>query len=307
MGELDRINGMLASLDVLRRYLLELKQKEREKPMEIEMELVHVEPEQDDPQFAELRRLLESEQWPLAVPSDLICQETEDDKYERAEGILTEALGGQIEGKRFLDFGCGEGHIVVKSIEYKPQFSLGFDVVRSGTFEWGEKHMLTNDIDRVIAEGPYDTILLYDVLDHTEHPLETLKTVHSLLSESGKVFVRCHPWSSRHGGHLYRKINKAFIHLVFDASELQKLGFEPTNTQRVIHPVATYNDWFKSTNFQFKEEIIKTPVEPFFKNNSLVKRRLFKAYADSPTEEIRTGHRFPDMISVDFCDYVLSK
>ena len=50
--------------------------------------------------FEDLKILLESDEWPEAVSNFLICNETEEDKEDRARGILN-LLSIDLKGKKF--------------------------------------------------------------------------------------------------------------------------------------------------------------------------------------------------------------
>jgi len=62
----------------------------------------------------------------------------------------------------------------------------------------------------------YDFILINDVLDHAADPLDMLEQVNKIRNPETKIVVRCHPWTSRHGTHVYKQMNKAFLHLIFN-------------------------------------------------------------------------------------------
>jgi SAM-dependent methyltransferase len=190
--------------------------------------------------FEALKDLLGSGQWPQAAPDFLICEESDKDKYERAEGILA-YMGQDIKGKKFLDFGCGEGHVAQKAVELGAESAIGYDTKQLGGLTWDSQTgncLLTTDIEKAKAGGPYDLILLYDVLDHSEDPVNILATARDMLAPQGRIYVRCHPISSRHATHLYKKINKAYIHLVFTDDELKQLGYENDIKQRTYFPQA---------------------------------------------------------------------
>jgi len=56
----------------------------------------------------ELVNLLNSKAWPHAVDPALICDiSSEQDKEDRAEGILDLIIDIHLENLKFLDFGCG--------------------------------------------------------------------------------------------------------------------------------------------------------------------------------------------------------
>ena len=193
-------------------------------------------------EFRLMKSLLHSDDWPEAVFSLQIADETsESDKAERAEGIA-DILLPPFSGKKFLDFGCSEGH-VAKYVSGEASLSVGYDIVRAETskLSWEnkkEKLLLTTDFEKVVSEGPYDIVMIYDVLDHSSaDPSEILAKAKSVLAEDGKIYLRCHPWTGRHGGHAYRKINKAFVHLVLGEDELEEMGVNLEQNRKILFPI----------------------------------------------------------------------
>lgn len=219
--------------------------------------------------------LLLSPEWPEAVPSFMICGDSEKDKAERAEGILN-FISEDLDNKKFCDFGCGEGH-VVREVSKSSLFSVGYDISSTGCLSWEkteDNFLLTTNFDKIRENGPFDIILLYDVLDHVEFPDLVLQNVFTLCSEKTKVFVRCHPWMSRHGGHLYSYINKAWVHLVFTEQELNQMGYCLPFLQKIYYPLGSYNSWFENNKFKIiKQDTIKCGIEQFFHGKS-IKNRL---------------------------------
>src|SRR5207249_2471927 len=162
----------------------------------------------------------------------LICDITSDqDKEDRAEGILDLIIDVHLENLKFLDFGCGEGHVVNRCRTQKPRMAVGFDIKKIERWEkWNKTSNVyfTDDWDEAKRLGPYNIILMYDVIDHMlmseQELIDRLKEVKESLAVNGRVYLRAHPWCSRHGTHLYYKLNKAFAHLVFTDEELKSLG-----------------------------------------------------------------------------------
>jgi 2-polyprenyl-3-methyl-5-hydroxy-6-metoxy-1,4-benzoquinol methylase len=243
--------------------------------------------------------LLNSEDWPEAAPTFLICEETEQDKLERAEGIV-DYLNVDLAGKRVLDFGCGEGH-VSQVASKTAALSVGYDLNQTGSLPWESDTgaILTTDFSRVTEQGPYDVVLLYDVLDHCDNPVAVLEQVASVATLESKIVIRCHSWMSRHGGHLYRQLNKAYIHLVFTPEELKLMGLELPNLQKYYFPINTHQGWFKEAGFEVvSHEPVKTSVERFFHRPKIVKRL--------PLDQFKG--EFPEwQMSQSFNDYVLKK
>lgn len=230
----------------------------------------------------DLEVLLQS--WPEAVPQILLCDNSEGEKTERAEGIVAEFFSTP--AQNVLDFGCGEGHLVHQLGKIHNKV-LGYDISKHNNSLWQLDGLLTDKYEIAQSHGPYDLIILYDVIDHAaqESPVAILKKAASLLAPNGKVFVRCHPWCSRHGGHLYNKKNKAYLHLLLTPEELKQLGLEPPEGQRVLYPLKTYKEWLQQAGLAVKkEEIQRHPVESFFTDTPSVSQRICTIF-DKPLSE----------------------
>lgn len=262
--------------------------------------------------FDDLKNLLELDQWPMAIPPNMICDVSADqDKQDRAEGILDIIIDVHLEGLSFLDFGCGEGHVVNQSLMQNPKTTVGYDIEKSDKWaQWTDKAFFTTNWDEVRERAPYDVVLLYDVVDHMmeENWIEKLHEVKKVMSSNGRAYVRCHPWCSRHGTHLYHQKNKAFMHLVFNDKELEELGFKQTPTRKIIHPLMTYDDLFKKAGFRVVKpaKVSKEKVEGFFYENPLIASRIKKNYISSFDHDLKTGKKFPSLqMEQQFVDIVL--
>ena len=240
-------------------------------------------------EITELRQLFRSNQWPLAVKNNHICRES--DKLSRAERIIEVVTKEKIP-KTFLDFHCGEGW-TIKAIEnYKPELAVGYDI-NPQKWDQFEEQILTTDLTKVVELAPYDTILMFDVLDHINDPVSTLKQIYNLLALDGLVFIRCHPWSSRHATHLFEQ--KAFAHLVFTESELKKMGETPRKCPSKVTSEKVYRQWFREAGFRIKSvKKEECPIEEFFTENEFVKKRI----------EDSVGHT--KHLNIEYIDYILA-
>ncbi len=249
----------------------------------------------------ELESLLSSSDWPLAIPEQMICDvASEEDKLERAEGILELIIGTNLTDRRFLDFGCGEGHCVIKADKMGAKTSVGYDISITSKKKRGVT--ITENWDDVKKNGPYDTIMAYDVLDHIEKetPVEALKKIREVLADNGKAYLRMHPWCSRHGGHLYQKLNKAFAHLIITEEELATMGHKLMPNQKVMLPLYTYRNWIVNAGLKkIEENISETQPEAFFSQEKAVLDRLLSL---NNTKEIMTFQ-----MKMNFVDYVVIK
>lgn len=241
-------------------------------------------------ELTNLRMLARSDAWPEAVPPDLICADNE--KGTQARGILREFITTSIQNKRFLDFGCGEGYITKSAKkDFGALFSVGYDIKQNSL--WDETAIFSNDFKKIKEHAPYDVIMAFDVLDHAKNPIEALKQM-KLVREQiyGRIFVRFHPWTSRHGSHLYKDLNKAYLHLIFDDKELASLGLMNQETNKSINPLEEYRIWIKEAGLTVLEEKpIIQPIEIFFTKNPILARRI-KNYNN-------------EIMELQFVDYIL--
>lgn len=310
---LKRLINVEKDLDEIKSLLKEEEKTEEEKPAVVKSQ----KPQEKSDEFQELKEIMEGNNWPMAIDPELICTMTsEQDKEDRAEGIIDLILDTNLKGLKFLDFGCGEGHIAKKIIEQNVSKSTGYDIKSNPKWEnWSMNSQglsFTDNWDKVVEEGPYDIILLYDVIDHimgsVDDLVSVLSSIKKVMNDNSQIFIRCHPFCSRHGTHLYHDLNKAYAHLVFTEEELASMGYQGVPTRRVIHPLMTYKQWFKLAGFQLykRDHVYKESVEPFFEGNNKIAKRIKSAWLDSPDENLRSGKIFPRMqLEQQFVDYIL--
>jgi len=240
-------------------------------------------------EFIYLKNLLNSQEWPNAVENFQICDEnSEDEKTDRAESVIEILIDSPLKDKKFLDFGCGEGHMAKYASSQGAYLAAGYDILspQNSQFVWEQKQqnlLLSTDFEKIKNEGPYDIIILYDVLDHSQDPVQVLKNAKSLLAEDGTIYLRCHPWCGRHGGHLYKQINKAFINLVFTEEEINQMGYKLDFSNKVFYPVMTYGGYIKDAGFtagfaKNDPDIDFQNVENFFSENEIVKSRILRNF-----------------------------
>lgn len=258
--------------------------------------------------FDALKSALTSNKWPEAVNPHLICNpQSNEDKIERGRGIIELMISEDLKGLKFLDYGCGEGHCASLSADYATSVSVGFDTKKYDQWDkFGTKPNLlfTNTFSDVQARGPFDVIVLFDVIDHltSEDAATVLKKAASVLAPNGKIYLRTHPFISRHGTHLYHDLNKAYAHLVFTPEEIKQIVPDAKYTEPsigVIAPIVTYNKFITEAGLKIssKREITEK-VEPFFKIPRIAERIMKNTGM--------TG--FPEFqMSLQFIDYVLVK
>jgi 2-polyprenyl-3-methyl-5-hydroxy-6-metoxy-1,4-benzoquinol methylase len=279
----------------------------------LQPESVEVEPETTPTDTATVacQELLKLNDWPHAVDPVYICnQSSEEEKMERARSVIDLMIEARLEGQSFLDYGTGGGHVTAV-ISKDTKYAIGYDIQASESWKLMDGVNLTTDWEEVKKNGPYNIVLAYDVLDHIDPDIsviDELKNIRSVLSPNGRIYVRCHPWCSRHGSHLYHQINKAYAHLVFTDEELVAMGYEPARVRKIIHPLGTYSDWFKAAGLQIKSHHInKDPVEEFFIHTQSIRDRIKQRWRDSKDKDLNQGRKMAVFqMEQQFIDYVLA-
>ena len=247
-----------------------------------------------------VKKLLSIEEWPEAVPPYLVASDASDqDQIDRANAVL-DAMGA--EGKRFLDFGCGEGWIAKQMLERGAEEATGYDIKRSPTWQRLEGPKFTHNFNE-LKRLHYDAVMLYDVLDHAEDPEDVMKKVEMVLKKEGKVYVRCHPWTSIHANHVYKKgLNKAYAHLFLFWEEMKELiGEDPMYTRIEKDPLTAYHWWFHDFRIH-TERIIDEPVHEFFLQKPF--KELLQNEQKLTDDELEP---FIERMSMQFVDYLLTR
>lgn len=242
--------------------------------------------------------LLAIDCWPEAISARSITKPTLADQVNRAISVLDMMLDGSIEGMHFLDFGCGDGYIAREALVRGVASSTGYDPVSTQT--WDDVNVqFTTDFSK-LKKGFYDVIFMYDVIDHCFNAEETMKQVKQLLKPTGKVYIRCHPWTSKHGSHLFKEgLNKAYIHLFLKEAELKRLGYKPVFTRMEKNPLEAYRWFFHE--FVIEDELpIKEPLGDFFLVPAF--KELVLTEQEIPAN--RSKEFFKDM-EIQFVDFIL--
>lgn len=247
--------------------------------------------------------LLSIDCWPEAVLQSIADKPpTRQDQTHRAKAVLDSMLDRTVEGLKFLDYGCGEGWVVQEICSRGVAEAWGFDPEPSES--WGElgKVSMTNYREKLPTGNYFDIIMLHDVLDHCKDPVEVMGHVRSLLKHGGTVYVKCHPWTSKHATHAFKQgLNKAYIHLFLNWDEIKAAtGQEPKFTRPEKNAVEAYHWWFKAFDIK-RERFIREPVSDFFQVPAF--KELLANEQQIPLAGIDD---FLKLMEIQFVNYVLT-
>ena len=94
---------------------------------------------------------------------------------------------------RVLDVGCGEGRtgrsLREAGAEWIAGVELDPDAAAAAATVYNEVRAGRAEEQLEALQGPFDTILLYDVLEHLVDPWELLRRLHGLAAEGARVHV----------------------------------------------------------------------------------------------------------------------
>lgn len=211
-------------------------------------------------------KLIINSEWPKAT--DLLYKTQEDKKYH-GQAII-ELLIEEINGK-FLDIRCGEGYATAYASKYA-KIAVGYDIQE---YNWevhsqNNQFILTTNYNDVVAHFPYQVILAFDILDHCKNQKQFLQKIYKILDKKGLLYLRTHPWQSRHATHDHR--NLAYIHL-YQESYQESNGIYHAKKE-------TYNLLGECGFSIIKKREIHEEIEPFFNDKISIEKPQTLQYID---------------------------
>lgn len=245
--------------------------------------------------------LLGIREWPEAVAPRLATTSVKkEDQINRANAVLDMMLDRPLEKTHFLDFGCGEGWVVNQVHNRGVVSATGYDI--KGEPCWTEMRGTYTTKYGDLKPKSYDILLMYDVLDHCEDPVDAMNKIYDLAKLDSRVYVRCHPWTSKHANHIYKYgLNKSYIHLFLTWQEMKEIVNNfPMFTRTEKDPITAYRWWFSKFDI-VKERLIEEDVHPFF---------LIPAFRELIQNENQIDpaqmDNFLRSMRIQFVDYILT-
>jgi hypothetical protein len=265
----------------------------------------------------EIIALLQEE--PLAPPPPITAEEWPKAKEiinpaKEAQDFLNRSMM-QVENYNVLDFGAGLGYLS-SLVGQKAKKTISYDIAQEKTrLEPGDTFKIVHSLEEIQQEGPYDLILIKDVFDHLEPAtseesqlyieqlhIKYLMFLKSCLASSGKIYLRTHPWTSRHGGHLYHTQNMAFIHLIL--SDKEYLEKSVSSGVKITHQIFNAEKYYKrcinkSGLNLFKTTLIREELEDF------VVTRLLDPIKKNNAGLSLSDAELNNLLSISYIDFLL--
>lgn len=294
--------AILKYIEVARRALDLVEQQVLGKEVEVSTEIQVTVPVVEDNTAARKKHveaLLAIDCWPEAIAARSAAKPTTSDQINRANSVLDMMIDKSLDKAHFLDYGCGEGYVAKKALDRGAATSTAYDLVSSTS--WDDPNVIYTTKSSDLKPQFYDAIFLYDVIDHCLDAIAVMKHIKSLLKPGGFVYVRCHPWTSKHATHLFRDgFNKAFIHLFLTEAEIKELGYTPMFTRHEKNPLEAYRWFFHEFKIE-KEHVLKESLGDFFLVPSF--KELVLTEQEIPDNQAK---EFFESMQITFVDFRLT-
>lgn len=224
-------------------------------------------------ELTELRYEIKNETWPEA-------EDLKMPKIQKTLKMMGELISVPVKNKTILEFGCCDSNLssIIKN-KFEAKQVVFFDNFLCHEINKSllDQNVIYTDMFRIVQQAaPYDIIIMNDVIDHLEKPVYWLKQVAETLNKnSGRLFVRCHPYTGRNGTHLSEQINKAFLHLIFNDDELATLGVSNKYTRKITDGLETYKRFFEEANLKvLNHKIYTKSMELIMLKNPVILNRI---------------------------------
>lgn len=234
-------------------------------------------------------------------------------EWQQQFQAIKDATAIQIDykNKNTLFYGCNDPHLINQvAKDAKTTTSYNRQFLKLDPQIDQSKH-----IKEIILNSPYDTIIMWDVLDHyfddyyTDYyaimppeltcvaaQAKLIKVALDLLKPQGKIFIRCHPWFSRNGGHL----NQAYKHLLIEEEDyIKELPDSNLVVHQIYNPVNHYVQVLRTLNVAMDIFVRQTEIDVNIREAlvGVVKRRWLANVPDDDIEKL---------LKIDYIDVIIN-
>jgi 2-polyprenyl-3-methyl-5-hydroxy-6-metoxy-1,4-benzoquinol methylase len=143
---------------------------------------------------------------------------------------------------RVLDLGCADGSVATRLNE-QGHTVTGIDTYEAPGVKACVDHFVIADLDRGVPaeaadDGPFDIIVVADVLEHLREPGQLLSELHDLLAPGGRVLVSVPNFS-----HWYVRARVASGHFNYDRRGILDRGHLRFFTARTLERLIVSTGW----------------------------------------------------------------
>ena len=147
------------------------------------------------------------------------------DPLSRVRRVYGDRFERALQGRTFLDIGCGWGDQVIGAAQNGAQLSVGLDVIEKSlqiavaharTAGVADRVRFTTDTIPAFGTDWADVALSQNSFEHFDNPAEILEQAHTALKPGGQFFVTFGPsWWHPFGVHHMFMIRAPWVHCIF--------------------------------------------------------------------------------------------
>ena len=153
-----------------------------------------------------------------------------------------------------LDYGCGYGTLLralrgpaVRSVGFEPSETVVLDLVAQGLDA-------SADLESIRRRGPYDGIILSDVLEHVPRPRQVLEDCHGMLRDEGWIAVSVPNYSTVWRNEVVRAVRSG-AGAPADFNPWEHLNyFSPQELSAMLNDAGFTADAFSGADFGLRNE-----------------------------------------------------
>lgn len=159
--------------------------------------------------------------------------EMDSDPFGRTRRVFGDRLEKALEGRVFLDIGCGGGNQVIAAARGGASLAVGVDTVdvnlrlgaaRAVTCGVADRVRFTSDTIPTFGTEWADVVLSQNSFEHFDDPGEILEQAYSALRPGGRFFVTFGPsWWHPFGVHHMFMIKLPWAHLLFSEKTILRV------------------------------------------------------------------------------------
>jgi len=138
-----------------------------------------------------------------------------------------------VNGKRILDFGCGNGRQAIALAKEESCYVCGVDTnsrlleiaketALHYSFQKGEVYFLESP--KKSMHGAFDLVISQNAMEHYPDPVSTLKDMKYLIHKDGKILITFGPpWYAPYGSHMNYFCKVPWLNIIFSENTVMKV------------------------------------------------------------------------------------
>ncbi|BBD10003.1 class I SAM-dependent methyltransferase [Desulfovibrio ferrophilus] len=149
--------------------------------------------------------------------------------------LIEECTQTKMQGRSYLDIGCGWGYNIDEAHRRKARYSAGIEIGQVRHKSWEERVGDTDDMKFILddlhthdfQEQTFDIISSFNSFEHFDDPALILHRCSKIIAPQGLLLISFNPlFCAPMGSHKYRMINIPYVQNIFDDDIVSKYFFK---------------------------------------------------------------------------------